>query len=241
MNAIDTFLIQYGLTAIFLLTLVKSAGVPIPIPADLIILTAAARAAEGKLSLGIAFLAILLADVVGSLIQYTLARGPGRGLLYRFGRYLGLTPARLDAASIKVKKGGPFGVAVATLVPGVRGAAIAACGLANLPLLTFIPGLIVGSTIFLAVHFVIGYLGGSFLGVLGRILPLPTIILLVVVLLVLVFVLWMVAFRRQKIARSEANAASLEVWHEGICPVCLALYTANQLRTPLITENLPLY
>jgi hypothetical protein len=27
-------------------------------------------------------------------------------------------------------------------------------------------------------------------------------------------------------------AASLEVWHEGICPLCLALYTANQLRMP---------
>jgi hypothetical protein len=35
-------------------------------------------------------------------------------------------------------------------------------------------------------------------------------------------------------SRQELDAASLEVWHEGICPVCLALYTANQLNTQTI-------
>ena len=54
-------------------------------------------------------------------------------------------------------------------------------------------------------------------------------------LLVIVYALWIVASRRQKAARTELDeaqkAVSVEVWHEGICPVCLALYTANQLRT----------
>ena len=40
---IDMFLVQYGLAAIFILTLAKAIGVPIPIPGDLILLTAAAR------------------------------------------------------------------------------------------------------------------------------------------------------------------------------------------------------
>ncbi len=29
----------------------------------------------------------------------------------------------------------------------------------------------------------------------------------------------------------QNDAAALEVWHEGMCPVCLTLYTANQLRS----------
>ncbi len=41
MNSIDLFLVQYGLGAIFIILLVKTTGIPIPIPADLIILTAA--------------------------------------------------------------------------------------------------------------------------------------------------------------------------------------------------------
>src|SRR6266704_5508573 len=130
MNGIDLFLVQYGVAAIFIVLLVKSLGVPIPIPADLIILTAALRAAQGKLILWQACIAILIALVLGGLIQFVLVRGPGRGLLYRFGRYIGLTSPRLDAASDKVKKGGILGISVAILVPGVRGAAIAASGLA---------------------------------------------------------------------------------------------------------------
>jgi membrane protein DedA with SNARE-associated domain len=237
MSSIDTFLVQYGLVAIFLLMFTKSAGVPIPIPADLIILTAAARAAEGKLSLWLAFVIILLAVVAGGFIQYVLARGPGRGVLYRFGRYLGLTPARLDAASLRVKKGGPFGIGLAILVPGVRGAAITACGLADVPVRTFVIGLLSGSIVFLCLHFFLGYLGGTFFSVIGHVLPVPEVITLVVVLFVVAFALWVIAYRRQKAARREIDAASLEVWHEGICPACLALYTLQQLRTPLVDQE----
>jgi membrane protein DedA with SNARE-associated domain len=231
MNSIDVFLVQYGLLAIFIIMFTKSVGVPIPIPADVIILATAARAAEGKFVLWQAFLVVLLAVIVGGLIQFWLVRGPGRSLLYRFGRYIGLTSARLDAAAVKVKKGGILGLSVAILVPGVRGAAIAASGLADFRLRTFVPGLVLGSTVFLTLHFFLGYLGGSLLLVIGHVLPPVPVIILVLVLLVVAYILWVVAVHRQKAARRELeNAASLEVWHEGICPVCLALYTANQLR-----------
>ena len=49
MNGIDTFLIQYGLAAIFIIMLVKTIGVPIPIPGDLIIFTAAVRSAPSRI------------------------------------------------------------------------------------------------------------------------------------------------------------------------------------------------
>jgi hypothetical protein len=117
MNSIDMFLVQYGLAAIFILMLVKSIGVPIPIPGDLIVLTAAARVAQGKLVLWQAFTAILVALILGGLVQFWLARGPGRSLLYRFGRYIGLTSARLDAADAGVKKGMIFQITHVKNVP----------------------------------------------------------------------------------------------------------------------------
>jgi membrane protein DedA with SNARE-associated domain len=230
MNGIDIFLIHYGLTAIVVLLLIKSMGVPIPIPADVIILTAAAWAAGGKLVLWQAIVGILLAVVLGGMIQYVLARGPGRGLLYRFGRYLGLTPARLDAASARVKKGGVLGVGLPILVPGVRGVAIVASGLAGVPVRIFLPGLVLGSSLFVALHIFLGFLGGSLFVIVGKVLPSAGVALVVLALLIAVFLLWLVAYRRQKTARQELDAASVEVWHEGMCPVCLALYTANQLR-----------
>ena len=105
MNGIDMFLVQFGLFAIFVIFFIKAVGVPIPIPANVIILATAAQAAEGKFVLWQAFLVILLAVILGGLIQFMLVRGPGRNLLYRFGRYIGLTTARLDAAAVKIKKG----------------------------------------------------------------------------------------------------------------------------------------
>lgn len=246
MNGIDTFLIQYGLAAIFIVMLIKTIGVPIPIPGDLIIFTAAVRVAQGKLVGWQVYFAILIALVVGGLIQFVLARGPGRGLLYRFGRYVGLTKPRIDATAEKIRKGGVPGLAVSILIPGVRGAAIVASGLADLTLPRFMIGVSLGSLLFLSLHFFLGYLGGSALAIIGRAIPSTTVITLVIVLLVVVYALWVIAVRRQKAARAglekmqteQNNAAALEVWHEGICPVCLALYTANQLRSSISDQLL---
>ncbi|HEX6109120.1 MAG TPA: VTT domain-containing protein [Ktedonobacteraceae bacterium] len=237
MNTIDLFLVQYGLAAIFIILLIKTIGVPIPIPADLIILTAAARVAQGKLIWWQAFIAILIALVLGGLIQFVLARGPGRGLLYRFGRYIGLTSPRLDAASARIKKGGAFGISIAILVPGVRGAAIAASGLADMPLRTFLAGLVFGSALFLGLHFFLGYLGGSLFSIIGHAQPLSWIALLVLSLLLIIFAIWVVVHSRSKAVRSEVEGAPLELWHEGICPACLAIYTVNQLRSPIAVQT----
>src|SRR5579883_693375 len=230
MGDINMFLIHYGLLAIFALLLIKSIGVPIPVPADVIILTAAAWSATGQLVLWQAIVAILLALVLGGMVQYLLARSAGRKLLYRFGRYLGLTPKRLDVASAGVKKGGVAGISLSILVPGVRGAAIVASGLADIPVVVFLIGLTLGSILFVALHVFLGFVGGALFVTIGRLLPSAGVLLSVLALLVIVFALWFVAYRRQKATRQELDAASLEVWHEGICPACLALYSANQLR-----------
>src|SRR5205823_11118617 len=84
------------------------------------------------------------------------------------------------------------------LVPGVRGAAIAASGLADMPLRVFLPGLIVGSFLFLGLHFFLGYLGGSLFSIVGRVLPLSWIALLVLVLLLSIFAVWVIVRRHQK-------------------------------------------
>ena len=153
MNGIETFLTAYGLPAIAMVLLIKSIGVPIPIPADVLMFAAAARVTSGADPLSLAFGVLLIAIVLGDVIQFWLARGPGRTTVYRVGRYLGLTPARLDAASALVRKSGPVGLSVIMLTPGVRAASVAACGLANVSLRVFLVGLLIGEGLFLALHF----------------------------------------------------------------------------------------
>jgi len=229
---LDTLLIQYGLLAILLLLFIKATGVPIPIPADVILLAAAVSAAQGKFDLWQTIVVILIGVVLGGIIQFLLARGPGRNVLLRFGRYLGLTPTRLAAASARVMKGGVIGMTITMLIPGIRGVAIVAAGLAGLPLRIFVPGLALGTALFLGAHFLIGYLGSSLLVVLGNVFSPFPILVLGLVLLLIVFALWAIIVYRRKKARPERGATVLEMWHEGICPVCLALSAASPLPTP---------
>lgn len=223
MESVDAVLTMYGPLALFVVMLLKAAGVPVPLPADLLMLAAAARAAEGKLPLWETFGLILVALVLGGLVQFGLARGPARGLLYHHGHLLGLTPARLDRAAGAVQRGGVLGIAAAILTPGVRSVTVAGCGLAGTPLRVFVPGLMLGSAAFLALHIGLGFGGGLLLNRLATAVPLPGLIAIAVAAAGAAG--WFLIRRRQAPAGTAgavvADAAG--AWCEACCPVCLAL------------------
>ena len=157
----ETFLDAYGLLALFAVMLLKAIGVPFPIPADVLMLAASARAASGRINVFGAFVALLVALSVGGSIQFMLIRGFGRAVLLRYGRFLGITDARLDAAARRLEKSGVIGIGLAILTPGIRSVTIPACGIAGIAFGRFVGGLILGSGLFLALHFALGILGGS--------------------------------------------------------------------------------
>src|SRR6267378_583815 len=73
MDGLEAFLDSYGVAAACAIMLIKASGVPIPIPGDVILLATAARAAEGKVLLWLAFIALLLALTLGGTLQFMLA------------------------------------------------------------------------------------------------------------------------------------------------------------------------
>jgi membrane protein DedA with SNARE-associated domain len=223
----------YGLLAVFLVMLLKELGVPIPVPGDFVMLAAAAQAAAGKVAAWQAFGALVLAMVLGAWGQYHFARGLGRPLLYRYGRYVGLTAARLDRAVAAVRRGGVPGLVVAIVTPGLRTAMVPACGLARLPYRAFFPGVIAGSAIFVALHFALGYAGAPLVAALTGALGLP-LLALVGALLVLGLIGWL-ALRRARRGRASAGEATLEGlrdWTDACCPACLVLGAVGLARQP---------
>ena len=88
---------QYGYLAVAVLVLVEDFGVPAPGESVLILASIAAR--DGRLDIlavaGIAF----VAAVVGDNIGFAIGRFGGRPLLHRYGRYVLLTPHRLQRAN----------------------------------------------------------------------------------------------------------------------------------------------
>lgn len=156
-HQLSVFLTHYGLLALFLLVFVKAVGVPIPVPADLIVIAAATGSAGGKLVPWQAFGVILVAMIGGAIIQFALARGPGRQVLYRFGPVIGLTPQRLDLAFQRVENVGIGGIAVAVVTPGIRTAAIPACGLTTISVRIYVIGLTLGTSVYVAFQFFVAY------------------------------------------------------------------------------------
>jgi membrane protein DedA with SNARE-associated domain len=215
MNELESFLDTYGLTAACAVMLVKAVGVPIPIPGDVILLATAARAAEGKLVLWFAFVVLLVAIVGGGLVQFWLARGPARRLAVRYGARLGLSEARLEKVAARMRRGGPLGIGIGVLTPAVRSAVIPACGLTNMPVAIFLPGLILGSAIDLVLHFALGVAGSSLLATLVA----PSPLLAVPALALIGLALWLLVARRRHATPTEAVSA----WSQATCPVCLAL------------------
>lgn len=223
----------YGLVAVFALILLKEAGVPVPVPSDVLMLGAAARAATGQWSLPAVILTVELAMILGGSAQYALVRGPGRRFVYRVGRYVGLTPERLERAAAALQRGGTAAVALGLATPGVRAATIAAAGIADLPFRVFFPALLAGDSVFFLLHVAIGYAGGRGLGALASVWHTGSgpILLGVLVAIALVgLVLWFVVRRRRAARTGQGDAAAIEAWTEGACPVCLALAVLEEHR-----------
>ena len=230
----DQFLDTYGLAAIFGIMLLKELGIPVPIPGDLIMLGAAARAAQGKFNsqggLVAVFIAFLIPMFIGGIIQYSIAKGPGRQFVYRIGKLIGLTKERLDRAMETVRKGGMAAVALGLTTPGVRMATTPASGLAELPIRTFAPGLVLGSAFFLAWHFAIGYLGGAALALLNA--PLPVLAGILVAVIAVGIAGWLMV---RSIRRKRAGGAVLPntygAWADAACPACIAITLIRETKT----------
>lgn len=205
-----------GLFLIVGLLLVKEAGVPVPVPGDLLVIGLGVGAADGRYDAAVALAAAIAATVVGGSIQFALLRGPGRavvlGVLGRFG----VGEGRIEPMADRFRRRGTAAVAVARMTPGVRIVAIAAAALAALPFGRFVAGLATGNAVFTSGHFALGIgFGAAASGIVGG-LALPALVLLG--LAVVGVVGWRLVRRRR-----QAGSGSALAWADAACPACLAL------------------
>jgi membrane protein DedA with SNARE-associated domain len=204
------------------LLFVKEAGVPIPIPGDLLVLGAGVASAGNPAGAVVALVTILVAGYLGGVVQFVLARGALRRPLLALLTRFGVPRARIDALSERLRSGGARGVAIARTTPGVRVPAIAASGVAALPMQSFVPGLVAGNTLFVSAHFVLGYVVG--VPAVAIIQSSGTVLLVggLVVFAVVGAIGWLLLRRRR---RSTADFAA---WADAACPACLALALVNR-------------
>jgi membrane-associated protein len=203
------------------LLLVKEAGLPVPVPGDLLVIGAGVALA-GDPPLAVAVLAlILVVGYIGGSAQFLLARRVLRRPLLAALARVGVGEARVEALASRLRRTGARGVAISRMTPGVRIGAIVAAGLAAIPFGTFIAGLVAGNGAFVAGHFALGYaLGASATEVIARVGGLGIVAIVGGILAVVGAIGWLLLRRRR-------GAAGIGDWADAACPACLALAVAR--------------
>jgi membrane protein DedA with SNARE-associated domain len=213
-----------GVVAALGLLFPMEAGVPIPIPSDLLMLFIGQRAGAGDLSIWVAAVALEAVTLAGTTALFLLIRGPARQLLRRVGPKLGLTEQRLGRATDVLQRRGRNALVIGRTTPGLRTITVATAAASGMPAARALPPLLVGSSIFIQGHLILGFVLGSLAeDVLTRARG-PFLIGLVVLAAAGV-VVW--------IARRGRRSAA-QAWTEASCPACLtvaALYGRGASRT----------
>ena len=91
-----------------------------PVPSEIVIPPAAFLAAQGKLSFGGVVLAGTLGSYLGSAITYWVSRLIGRPLIVKYGRFVLLSPKKLEQAEHWLDRYQAGGVFFARLLPVIR-------------------------------------------------------------------------------------------------------------------------
>jgi membrane protein DedA with SNARE-associated domain len=91
-----------------------------PVPSEIVIPPAAFLAAQGKLSFTGVVLAGVLGSYLGSAITYWTSRLIGRPLIVKYGRFVLVTPKKLEQAEQWLARYEAGGVFFARLLPVVR-------------------------------------------------------------------------------------------------------------------------
>jgi membrane-associated protein len=201
-----------GLAALALL-IPMEAGVPIPLPADLVMFGVGERVAAGAFPLWLAVIGFEVVAIVGTTALFVACRGPAHRVIARFGPRLGLTRARVSRMAAYVEARGLPVLAAGRGTPGLRTLTVVAAGASGLSTRRALPALIIGSSLFLQLHLVLGLLLGPLADRAFDQAKGPALVALVA-LLVGALVFWR--------ARRGRRAAT-EAWEEAVCPACMGL------------------
>jgi membrane protein DedA with SNARE-associated domain len=159
-DAGDMFLLQHGVLAAFVYLALEEGGVPIPVPGDFLMIALGARAREGSIVLWQVIAAMEAGTILGSSLLYMLARRGGRGVVERYGAFIGIGPAQLDRAERQLQRHGAIAVVLGRLLPGLRVLTAVGCGIFRVPYRVFLPAMGLGSLIYIVAYTTLGYFAG---------------------------------------------------------------------------------
>jgi membrane protein DedA with SNARE-associated domain len=158
LHELEPILNEYGYLALGLIAL-EDFGVPVP--GETILILAALYAGAGRLNIFLVGLIGFLAAVLGDNIGFAIGHFGGRPLAERYGRYILLTPERLDKATAFFERHGGKIIIVARFIEGLRQANGIIAGISGLHWAKFVVFNAIGAALWVGLWTTLGYLSGS--------------------------------------------------------------------------------
>lgn len=159
LHSLQPTLNHYGYLAVGGLVLLEDFGVPVP--GETVLILASVYAGAGRLSIWLVALIGFLGAVLGDNIGFAIGHFGGRPLIERWGRYILLTPERLDKATAFFERRGGSIIIIARFVEGLRQANGIVAGTTGMHWARFLLFNSIGAALWVGVWSSVGYFSGS--------------------------------------------------------------------------------
>jgi membrane protein DedA with SNARE-associated domain len=161
---VQPLLEHYGYLAVGGFVLLEDFGVPVP--GEILLISAAIFAGAGQLNIALVIAVAVLGAVIGDNIGYAAGRLGGRPLAERWGRFVFLTPARLDRAATFFDAHGGKVVTVARFIEGLRQVNGLLAGIAGMGWLKFLGFNALGAVLWVGTWAGLGFVAGTHMAVI---------------------------------------------------------------------------
>jgi membrane protein DedA with SNARE-associated domain len=159
LHSLEPTLNHYGYLAVLGLVFIEDFGVPVP--GETVLILGAVYAGTGRLSIWLVALLGFVGAVLGDNLGFALGHFGGRPLVERYGRYIFLTPERLDKATRFFDRHGGKIIIIARFIEGLRQANGIIAGTSGMHWKKFLVFNTIGAALWVAVWTTVGYASGS--------------------------------------------------------------------------------
>jgi membrane protein DedA with SNARE-associated domain len=158
-HSLEPTLRHWGYLGVAVILLLENIG--LPVPGETMLIAASLYAATGQLNIVLVGVIAVLASTAGSAIGYAIGEFGGRPLAERYGKYVFLTPERLDKTHDFFNRRGALVVLLGRFVEGVRQAVGVIAGISEMTFPRFLTFTLIGSVLWVTTWATVGEVAGD--------------------------------------------------------------------------------
>lgn len=158
MELVLHYIAVYGYVILFVAFFLEL--IAMPLPGESIMVYVGYLIYQDKMSLAISIMAVSLGAMIGITVSYFVGSKLGSPLFHKYGRYVHMSPERLDEASNWFGIYGNKIIVVAYFIPGLRHISGYLSGILQIPFRTFAINAYIGALLYAGIFIYLGKLLG---------------------------------------------------------------------------------